>query len=362
MVLYLTEILGFNFIDSDFFSSIAIRAFFSILTSLTVVLTFGSKFIESMNLIQVRGHPIRDDGPESHIIRKKGTPSMGGLLIIFSFFFSTLLWADITNTYIWIILLTSLLFGLLGFLDDIKKIRDQNPKGLSSYKKITIQFLFSLIIIYLISSQSNLEFRYSLSVPFITGTVLVGLLFYYAFTCLVIIGSSNAVNLTDGLDGLAIVPVIITLASFGIISYLSGNDIFSSNLNINYIPSTSEISVLCFSLLGSCLGFLWFNAPPAKIFMGDTGSLSLGAVLGSIAVITKHELVLFVIGGIFVIETISVVVQVIFFKLFGKRVFLMTPIHHHFEQKGWSESTIIIRFWIISFVLAIIGLATLKLR
>ena len=362
MILYLTEIMGFNFIDSSFFSSISIRAFFSILTSLTLVLTFGYKFIESMKLIQVRGQPIRDDGPESHIIRKKGTPSMGGLLILFSFFFSTLLWADITNVYIGIILLTALLFGFLGFLDDMKKIREQNPKGLSSRQKIAIQILFSMIIIYLISSQSNLEFRYSLSIPFITGTVLVGLLFYYVFTCLVIIGSSNAVNLTDGLDGLAIVPVIITLASFAVISYLSGNDIFSNNMNINYVSSAGEISVLCFSLIGSCLGFLWFNVPPAKIFMGDTGSLSLGSVLGSTAVITKHELLLFIIGGVFVIETISVMIQVISFKLFKKRVFLMAPIHHHFEQKGWSELTIIIRFWFISFVFAIIGLAILKLR
>ena len=362
MILYLAEIMGFNFIDSSYFSSISMRALFSILTSLALVLAFGSKFIESMKLIQVRGQPIRDDGPESHIIRKKGTPSMGGLLILFSFFLSTLLWADITNIYIGIILLTSLLFGFLGFLDDMKKIKEQNPKGLSSYRKITIQFLFSLIIVYLISSQANLEFRYSLSIPFLTGTVFVGLLFYYVFTCLVIIGSSNAVNLTDGLDGLAIVPVIITLASFAIISYLSGSDVFSNSMNINYVSSASEISVLCFSLIGSCLGFLWFNAPPAKIFMGDTGSLSLGSVLGSAAVITKHELLLFVIGGVFVLETISVVIQVISFRLFKRRVFLMAPIHHHFEQKGWSESAIIIRFWIISFVLAIIGLATLKLR
>ena len=362
MILYLAEIIGFNFIDSSFFSSIFMRAFFSILTSLILVLTFGSKFIESMRLIQVRGQPIRDDGPESHIMRKKGTPSMGGLLILFSFFLSALLWSDITNVYIGIILLTALLFGFLGFLDDMKKIREQDPKGLSSYQKITIQILFSTIIIYLISSQSSLEFRHSLSFPFITGTVLVGILFYYVFTCLVIIGSSNAVNLTDGLDGLAIVPVIITLASFAIISYLSGNDVLSNNMNINYVSSAGEISVLCFSLIGSCLGFLWFNAPPAKIFMGDTGSLSLGSVLGSTAVITKHELVLLVIGGVFVLETISVVIQVISFKLFKKRVFLMAPIHHHFEKKGWSESTIIIRFWIISFLLAIIGLATLKLR
>ena len=362
MLLYLTEIMGFNFTDSALFSSISLRAFFSFLTSLALVLTFGSKFIASMKLIQVRGQPIRDDGPKSHIIRKKGTPSMGGLLIIFTFFFSTLLWADITNIYILIILLTSFLFGFLGFLDDIKKIKEQNPKGLSSHQKIVIQFLFSLIIVYLISSQSNLEFRYSLSFPFITGTFLVGLLFYYAFTCLVIIGSSNAVNLTDGLDGLAIVPIILTLASFAIISCISGNDMLSDNMNINYVSSADEISVLCLSLTGSCLGFLWFNAPPAKIFMGDTGSLSLGSVLGSTAVITKHEIVLFVIGGVFVLETISVVIQIISFKLFKKRVFLMAPIHHHFEQKGWSELTIIIRFWFISFVFAIIGLAILKLR
>ena len=362
MVLYLLEVLSFEFPGSGLFSYITVRAACSLLTSLIIVLAFGPQFVKIMQIKQGNGQPIREDGPIGHLLTKKGTPSMGGLLILTSFFISTIFWSDLFNVYIWIIIALAFLFGLIGYLDDRKKIKEQTSKGISSFKKIAFQILFSIFIIYLISTQSTLELRHSLSVPFINGAFFVGLLAYYSFTSLVIVGSSNAVNLTDGLDGLAIVPVMIALACFGLISYLSGNAIFSDYLGINYIIHSGEISVLCCALLGSCLGFLWFNAPPAMIFMGDTGSLSLGAILGSIAVITKHELVLVIIGGIFVLEALSVIVQVVSFKLFGKRVFRMAPIHHHFEQKGWSESTIVIRFWIISFALALIGLATLKLR
>jgi len=362
VVLYLLEILSFDFPGSGVFSYITVRAGCSLLSSLILVLTFGPQFVKIMQIKQGNGQPIREDGPIGHLLTKKGTPSMGGLLILVSFFISTIFWSDLSNIYIWTIIAIAFLFGLIGYLDDRKKIKEQTSQGISSLKKIFLQILFSIYIIYLISDQSTLELTYSLSVPFINGTFFVGLLAYYSFTTFVIIGSSNAVNLTDGLDGLAIVPVMIALACFGLISYLSGNAIFSDYLGINYIVHSGEISVLCCALLGSCLGFLWFNAPPAMIFMGDTGSLSLGAILGSIAVITKHELVLVIIGGVFVLEALSVIIQVISFKLFGKRVFRMAPIHHHFEQKGWSESTIVIRFWIISFALALIGLATLKLR
>ena len=362
MILYLVQILNFDFPGINLFTYLSFRAGCAIITSLLIVLLIGPKFIKSMLIKQGNGQPIREDGPKSHLHSKKGTPSMGGLLILSSFLISTLIWGDIFNSFIWIVILSTILFGLIGYIDDRKKIKDQNPKGISSKNKFLLQILSSFILIFLISLQSSSELVYSISIPFVNGVFFLGLILYYCFTSFVIVGTSNAVNLTDGLDGLAIVPIMIAIASFGLITYLSGNLVFSEYLGINYIPYSGELSILCCALLGSCLGFLWFNAPPAMIFMGDTGSLSLGAILGSIAVITKHELVLIVIGGIFVLEAMSVIIQVFSYRVFGKRVFKMAPIHHHFEKKGWSESTIVIRFWIISFVLAIIGLATLKIR
>ena len=362
MLLYLIQLLNFDFPGVNLFTYLSFRAGCAIITSLLIVLLIGPKFIKAMLSKQGNGHPIREDGPKSHLYSKKGTPSMGGLLILFSFLISTLIWGDIFNSFMWIVILSAILFGLIGYIDDRKKIRDQSPKGISSKNKFLLQILFSFVLIFLISLQSSSELVFSISIPFVNGVFFLGLILYYCFTSFVIVGTSNAVNLTDGLDGLAIVPIMIAIASFGLIAYLSGNLLFSEYLRINYIPDSGELSILCCALLGSCLGFLWFNAPPAMIFMGDTGSLSLGAILGSIAVITKHELVLIVIGGIFVLEAMSVIIQVFSYRVFGKRVFRMAPIHHHFEKKGWSESTIVIRFWIISFVLAIIGLATLKIR
>ena len=362
MILFLIEKITFDFPGINLFSYLSFRAGCAILTSLVIVLIIGPKFIETMNSKQGKGQPIRVDGPKSHLFLKKGTPSMGGILILSSFFLSTLLWGDITNHFIWIVLLAGLLFGLIGYVDDRKKIKEQKSDGISSKNKFLFQALSSFVLIFLITVFSSSELIYSVSIPFIHGVFFLGIILYYCFTSFVIVGTSNAVNLTDGLDGLAIVPVMIAIASFGIIAYLAGNLVFSEYLGINFIPFSGELSILCCALLGSCLGFLWFNAPPAMIFMGDTGSLSLGAILASIAVITKHELVLIIIGGIFVLEAMSVIIQVFSYKVFGKRVFRMAPIHHHFEKKGWSESTIVIRFWIISFVLAIIGLATLKIR
>jgi len=362
MLLYLIQLLNFDFPGVNLFTYLSFRAGCAIITSLLIVLLIGPKFIKAMLSKQGNGQPIREDGPKSHLYSKKGTPSMGGLLILFSFLISTLIWGDIFNSFMWIVILSAILFGLIGYIDDRKKIRDQSPKGISSKNKFLLQILFSFVLIFLISLQSSSELVFSISIPFVNGVFFLGLILYYCFTSFVIVGTSNAVNLTDGLDGLAIVPIMIAIASFGLITYLSGNLVFSEYLRINYIPDSGELSILCCALLGSCLGFLWFNAPPAMIFMGDTGSLSLGAILGSIAVITKHELVLIVIGGIFVLEAMSVIIQVFSYRVFGKRVFRMAPIHHHFEKKGWSESTIVIRFWIISFVLAIIGLATLKIR
>ena len=362
MLLYLIQLLNFDFPGVNLFTYLSFRAGCAIITSLLIVLLIGPKFIKAMLSKQGNGQPIREDGPKSHLYSKKGTPSMGGLLILFSFLISTLIWGDIFNSFMWIVILSAILFGLIGYIDDRKKIRDQKPKGISSKNKFLLQTLSSFILIFLISLQSSSELVFSISIPFVNGVFFLGLILYYCFTSFVIVGTSNAVNLTDGLDGLAIVPIMIAIASFGLITYLSGNLVFSEYLRINYIPNSGELSILCCALLGSCLGFLWFNAPPAMIFMGDTGSLSLGAILGSIAVITKHELVLIVIGGIFVLEAMSVIIQVFSYRVFGKRVFRMAPIHHHFEKKGWSESTIVIRFWIISFVLAIIGLATLKIR
>ena len=343
------------------FKYLTFRTGLSVVTSLIVVFIIGGPLIKIFSENMITG-PIRQDGPIDHIIKKSGTPTMGGIIIIIGIIFSTLLWADLTNIFIWTLIFVSLSLGLLGFVDDLLKIKLKNSRGLNSKFKFLGQLVIGIIALFILINYSNHEYLYNLYFPFFKNLILQMGLFFIPFGLFVIIGSSNAVNLTDGLDGLATVPVMLVAISFTFISYVVGNTIFSEYLKLQYIPDVGEISIFCGSIVGSCLGFLWYNAPPAKIFMGDTGSLSLGGSLAAVAIIVKHEIVLAIIGGLFVLETVSVIIQVVSFKLTGKRVFKMAPIHHHFEKKGWAESTIVIRFWIISIILALIGLATLKLR
>jgi phospho-N-acetylmuramoyl-pentapeptide-transferase len=350
-----------NYSFLNVFKYLTFRTGLAVITSLTIVFIIGGPLIKIFSKKQITG-PIRQDGPLDHIIKKSGTPTMGGIIIIVGMILSTLLWADLKNIYIWTLIFVSLSLGLLGFVDDLLKIKFKNSRGLNSKLKFLGQLLIGLVALVILIKFSNHEFLYNLYFPFFKNLILHMGLFFIPFGLFVIIGSSNAVNLTDGLDGLATVPVMLVALSFTLISYVVGNTIFSEYLKLQYIPDVGELSIFCGSIVGSCLGFLWYNAPPAKIFMGDTGSLSLGGSLAAVAIISKHEIVLAIIGGLFVLETISVIIQVISFKLTGKRVFMMAPIHHHFEKKGWAESTIVIRFWIIAIILALIGLATLKLR
>jgi phospho-N-acetylmuramoyl-pentapeptide-transferase len=354
-----------NYVDHftflNVFKYITVRTGLAFFTSLLIVLLIGEPFIKLFSNKKIF-NPIRKDGPTDHIVKKIGTPTMGGVIILLGLTISVLLWTDLTNVYILFCLYIVLSFGLLGAYDDYKKIRNSSSSGISSKLKITVQILLAMsgltILTYIVDYD---EFR-NLYFPFFKNLIINLGWFFIPFSIFVIIGSSNAVNLTDGLDGLATVPVILVAGCFAFISYVSGNIVFSEYLKILYIDGTGEISIFCGAIIGACLGFLWFNAPPAKIFMGDTGSLSLGGSLGAIGIITKHEIVLAITGGLFVLEALSVVVQVISFKLTGKRIFRMAPIHHHFEKKGWPESTVVVRFWIISIILAMIGLATLKLR
>ena len=350
----------FSFLN--IFSYITFRSGASILTALFFSLIFGNYVINKLSKIQPSGQPIREDGPESHIIAKKGTPTMGGLLIILSVIVSTILWSDLSNNFIWISILTIFIFGLIGFADDYKKIKTNSSNGISSKIRILFQIFFAFLITYLIISNLDSEISNSMTFPFFKNLIVDFGIFYFFIAIFIIIGSTNAVNLTDGLDGLAIVPAMIVAMSFSFIAYITGNFVFSNYLLIQYIPGTGELAVFCGSLIGAALGFLWFNAPPAKVFMGDTGSLALGGSFGAISIMCKHEILLAIIGGLFVLETLSVVIQVFIFKITGKRIFLMAPLHHHFEKKGWPESTIVIRFWIITIVLALIGLATLRIR
>ena len=343
------------------FKYLTFRTGLSVVTSLVVVFLIGGPLISIFARNQITG-PIRQDGPIDHIIKKSGTPTMGGIIIIIGMISGTLLWSDLSNIYIWILIFVSLGLGLLGFIDDLLKIKLKNSRGLNSKMKFLGQLVISAIALLILIKYSNHEYLYNLYFPFFKNLILEMGIFFIPFALFVIIGSSNAVNLTDGLDGLATVPVMLVALSFTLISYVVGNVIFSEYLQLQYIPDVGEISIFCGSIVGSCLGFLWYNAPPAKIFMGDTGSLSLGGSLAAVAIIVKHEIVLAIIGGLFVLETLSVIIQVVSFKLTGKRVFRMAPIHHHFEKKGWPESTVVIRFWIIAIILALIGLATLKLR
>ena len=354
-----------NFVDTfsflNVFKYLTFRTGLSVFTSLVIVLLIGGPFIKFFSNQKIF-NPIRDDGPEDHIVKKIGTPTMGGVIILFGLLISVLLWADLSNINILFCIYIMVSFGLLGAFDDFKKIKYSNSSGISSKLKITLQILLAVIGVSLFVYYADFQDMTNLYFPFFKNLIINLGWFFIPFSVFVIIGSSNAVNLTDGLDGLATVPVILVAACFAFISYVTGNIVFSNYLQIPYIEGTGEISIFCGAIIGSCLGFLWFNAPPAKIFMGDTGSLSLGGSLGAIGIITKHEIVLAITGGLFVLEAVSVMVQVISFKLTGKRIFKMAPIHHHFEKKGWPESTVVIRFWIISIILAMIGLATLKLR
>ena len=341
---------------------ITFRSAGALFSALFMSFILGPKIIAWLKKRQKDGQPIRLDGPESHLLTKKGTPTMGGLFILITLSISTLLWGSLDNPYLWIVLLVTLGFGFLGGVDDYLKLTKSNTKGLTGTVKLTGQVIIAFTAIYCFIAITKVGLNTTLAVPFFKNTLIELGWFFMVFNLLVIVGSSNAVNLTDGLDGLAIVPVMITAGCLLIISYLVGNHVFANYLQLHFVPGSGELAVFCGALIGSSLGFLWFNAPPAKVFMGDTGSLALGGALGTISMIIKHEIVLFIIGGLFVIETASVIIQVLYYKATKRRIFLMAPIHHHFEKKGWAEQTIVIRFWIISIVLALTGLLTLKLR
>lgn len=334
----------------------------AVMTALIISFLFGPVVINMLKNRQKGGQPIREDGPESHLLTKKGTPTMGGVLILLALSIATLLWADLSNGFIWAALGVTIAFGTIGFLDDYMKVTQRNTKGLPGKLKLLMQVAISSVAALWIVGQMPDALATTIAIPFMKDTLLDFGWMFIGMAVLVMVGASNAVNLTDGLDGLAIVPVMIAAGVFALIAYLVGNSVFSGYLQIHYVPGSGELAVFCGSVVGAGLGFLWYNAPPAKVFMGDTGSLALGGALGTVSVITKHELVLAIVGGLFVLETVSVIVQVASFKLTGKRVFAMAPLHHHFEKKGWAESTIVIRFWIIASILALVGLSTLKLR
>lgn len=342
----------------NLFRYITFRSMAALVTALVIALVIGPRFIVLLRSRQGKGQPIREDGPASHLLTKKGTPTMGGLMILIALTVSTLLWMDMGNGFVWAALAVTLGFGAIGFMDDYDKVTKRSHKGISGRTRLLIEFFIAGLACTWIASRTGT----TLYLPFLKETGLALGPFYILFAAFIITGFGNAVNLTDGLDGLATMPVVIAASAFAIIAYLVGNIRFADYLGVHHVPGSGELAVFAAALIGACLGFLWYNAPPAAVFMGDTGSLALGGALGSIAVITNHELVLVVIGGLFVLETVSVIVQVVSFKTTGKRVFRMAPIHHHFEQLGWAESTVVIRFWIISIVLALAGLATLKLR
>jgi phospho-N-acetylmuramoyl-pentapeptide-transferase len=360
MLFWLSEYsASFNVLNV--FRYLTFRAGAATVTALFFVLFFGPAIINMLRLKQGKGQPIREDGPETHLL-KRGTPTMGGLMILAGFLFSTLLWTNLTNPYVWCVLGVTVAFGLIGFYDDYLKVTKQSHKGFSGRSRLALEAMIAGTACYVISLYFPPALATKVAIP-VFKDVLIDLgMFFIVFGMVVIIGAGNAVNLTDGLDGLAIVPVMIAAATFGFIAYLAGNAIFANYLQIHFVPGVGELSVLLGAVIGAGLGFLWFNAPPAQVFMGDTGSLALGGLLGSVAVATKHEIVFAIVGGLFVLEAMSVIIQVASFKLTGKRVFRMAPIHHHYEKKGWKEAQVVIRFWIIAVVLALLGLATLKLR
>jgi len=346
----------------NLFRYITFRSGGAFLTALIFAFTFGHPIINWLRKIQKKGQPIREDGPQRHIVEKAGTPTMGGVMILSALLVSTLLWARLDNGFVWIVVLVTFGFGVIGFLDDFLKVRRNTVKGVSGRLRLAAGFLIALGAAYWATALQPEPLQNAIALPVLKNAMIHAGLLYAPFAMLVIAGAANAVNLTDGLDGLAIMPVMIAAGSLGIIAYVVGRTDFTEYLQLYYVPGTGEITVFCAALIGAGLGFLWYNAPPAMVFMGDTGSLALGGALGAIAVAAKHEIVLAIIGGLFVLEAVSVIVQVASFKLTGKRVFRMAPIHHHFEQKGWAEPTIVIRFWIIAVILAIVGLASLKIR
>ena len=346
----------------NLFRYLTFRSGGAVMTALVISFILGPFVIRWLKSKQGEGQPIRLDGPESHLLTKKGTPTMGGVLILLALVISTLLWADLENRYVWIVLWVTIGYGVVGFGDDFLKLTKRNSKGLPGRLKLALQIAIALIAALAVPAVAPVEISGKLAVPFLKDVLVPLGIFFVPFAIIVMVGASNAVNLTDGLDGLAIVPVMIVAGCFALISYLVGNTVFAGYLQIHYVPGAGELAVFCGALVGASLGFLWFNAPPAMVFMGDTGSLSVGGALGTISIIVKHELVLAIIGGLFVLETASVIMQVASFKLTGKRVFRMAPLHHHFEKKGWAEPTIVIRFWIIASILALAGLSTLKLR
>ena len=360
MLTWLTE---FSHVAGAFnlFRYLTFRTLGAAATGLFLVLAFGPAIISSLRLRQGKGQPIRADGPASHLLTKKGTPTMGGLMILVGFFASALLWANVRDPYVWIVLFVTFGFAGIGFYDDFLKVTKQSHLGFSGRARLALEYAVAAAACYcmMVFGPPGAS---SLAVPFISGYVFDFGWFFLLFGPFVIVAFGNAVNLTDGLDGLAIVPVMIAAATLGLIAYFAGSAVFSRYLILNHIPAAGELMVVCGALIGAGVGFLWFNAPPAQIFMGDTGSLALGGLLGTIAVAVKHEIVLAIIGGLFVMEALSVVIQVASFKTTGRRVFKMAPIHHHFEQLGWSEPQIVMRFWIVAFVLAMVGLATLKIR
>ena len=362
MLYDLARPLANQFILFNLFRYITFRSGAACLTALLVSFILGPPLIRWLKTLQRNGQPIRSDGPERHLIEKKGTPTMGGVLILFAMTISTLLWVDLRNAYVWTVLFVTLGYGALGFVDDYMKLSRDSHNGVSARVKLLAQTVIGLAAAIWLMLLTRGPLGTTLTIP-VFKEVLIPLGYLFpVFGMLVMLGASNAVNLTDGLDGLAIVPTIISAGVFALIAYLVGNRIFADYLQLNPIPNAGELAVFCSALIGAGLGFLWFNAPPAAVFMGDTGSLALGGALGAVAVATKHEIVLGIVGGLFVVEAVSVIVQVFWYKLTQKRVFLMAPLHHHFEKKGWSEPTIVIRFWIISMILALLGLATLKIR
>ena len=346
----------------NLFRYLTFRTGGALMTALFISFLFGPAIIRRLKQLQPEGQPIREDGPESHIVTKAGTPTMGGFMILLGLTVGTLLWADLSNRYVWAVMLVTLGFGLVGFADDYLKVTKRNSRGVPGKIKLSFEIAIAFGAVYWMGQIAAPEHADTLVVPFFKNGLIDLGIFFLPFAVFVIVGTSNSVNLTDGLDGLAIMPVMIAAASFALIAYLVGNAVFSNYLQIVSVPGTGELAVFCGAMVGAGLGFLWFNAPPAMVMMGDTGSLSLGGALGAIAVVTKHEIVLAIIGGLFVLEAVSVIVQVASFKWTGKRVFAMAPIHHHYEKRGWAEPTIVIRFWIIALILALIGLSSLKLR
>ena len=361
MLLWLTEILSQYFSSLTVFQYLTLRAILGILTALLISLVIGPVMIRKLSQYQI-GQAVRDDGPQTHL-SKAGTPTMGGALILVAIAISTLLWADLTNRYVWVVLLVTLLFGAIGWVDDYRKVVERNPRGLPARWKYFWQSVIGATAAIVLYVTASLPQETSLYLPFLKNVSLtLGPVLFILLTYFVIVGSSNSVNLTDGLDGLAIMPTVMVAGALAIFAYLSGHAQFANYLLIPHLPGTGELIIFCGALVGAGLGFLWFNTYPAQVFMGDVGALALGAALGTVAVIVRQEIVLFIMGGVFVMETISVILQVASFRLTGRRIFRMAPLHHHFELKGWPEPRVIVRFWIITLILILIGLATLKIR